>query len=139
MKTRQDIFNALQSVSNIMSGDLLGCEAGFWSIVSALRGPDMNNFVLYRLSEIEKISVETLKYATTGVIRYNSGIAKSNSGGCISHTDTKEYADIRSKLNNYPKDIPVHFISHAKGAFNVLGLKWDEVNPDLKGEISYKV
>lgn len=139
MKTRTKVKNALSTVSDMMVGDLGGEESKFWHIISALRGPDLDSHVIYKLSETETIYADQLKEAVTAVIRYNLGLFQDNSGGCIVRTDTEEFAEIRRKFNKGGHDICRHFLSHSRLAFEALDLKWDEVNPDLQGEISYKV
>lgn len=132
----RDILNVLTDISEIVS------EKGrngrdLWDILSALRGPDFDTGIRYKLSDTLTIDCFDLKDATTAVIRYNMGVSKDNAKLAISHPDSSDYARIRILLDR--SDIPAHFIVHAKKAFESLDLKWDEVNPDLQGEISYKV
>lgn len=83
-----------------------------WNVLSALRGPDAEDN-------------HELKLATTGVIRYHFlGKTRGSMHGSTVLPDTEEAAKLRRQYTN----VWSHFISHAKDAFEALGLKWDEVN-----------
>ena len=110
-----------------------------WSILTALRGPDID-------ISLPEWSSTQIKAATTGVIRavfLNIKIdpIKAKTGTCYSDMgyiigrDCTEYAQIRQVLwqkyytrARYKDD---HFVSHAIAAFKNLGLEWSEVNKHL--------
>jgi hypothetical protein len=95
----------------------------FADILSALRGPDDGDAMK--------------KEATTAVIRreffkrvgYNSAeIADMQWDFHMAiHEDEEILRDWR--LHNMGDPETDHFLRHAKNAFQVLGLKWDQVNP----------
>lgn len=98
-------------------------DVDLWWVLSALRGPDTDE------------DYGMLKGATTAVIRHKIGLKDESDDGdtCYPftvHGDSALYLDVRLK-NSYSNTdewkIP-HFIRHAKAAFMVLGLKWEEVN-----------
>lgn len=89
-----------------------------WDILSALRGPDSNDYIL--------------KSATTCVIRSYAGVPERNSQAIV-HVDTEDAAEVRRSVDagthkHYGSAPSHHFILHAKKAFEALGLKWNEVN-----------
>lgn len=95
-------------------------DGEFWDVISALRGPDMSN-------------CNTLKYATTAVIRKKLGI--SENAGLSSYKDYPSAVQVRIKFsdntiknNSSDPSLSYHFLNHAQNAFNALCLKWDEVN-----------
>lgn len=130
----ENVLQVLTTISEIVS-ERNRDGRNLWDIMSALRGPDFDVKNCYKLSDTLTIDCYDLKEATTAVIRYNMGVARDNAKSVISHPDSEEYVRIRSFLEM--SDIPYHFIAHSIGAFEALGLKWNEVNPDLRGEISY--
>jgi hypothetical protein len=94
-----------------------------WDVLSALRGPD------YEGSED--------KDATTVVIREAFLGPKTKVFPADFAVDSAERAERRKDM--VAGDVPLpeisesyHFYTHARNAFDALGLKWDEVNPPAK-------
>ena len=83
-----------------------------WWVLSALRGPDFTETFPYKT-----------KKAITGVLRHQIGLIPL-SIAFVNELDCKEYSDDRQQQRHNDD----HFYYHAKEAFNVLGLKWGEVN-----------
>ena len=99
-----------------------------WNILSALRGPDSENW---------GIGIRE-KSATTAIIRHKvfGATLENSSVGVSSHPDRQDYADYR-KTDNF---ISSHFSSHTKEAFSALNLKWSEVNtPKTKKKTKKKI
>jgi len=85
-----------------------------WNILSALRGPDHEG------------SYDT-KLVTTAIIRsrlLGKDVGR-NTGVVFNSSDT--HAEDRRSLS-----MSIHFLRHARYAFDALGLKWDENNYDIK-------
>jgi len=91
-----------------------------WWVLSALRGPDEQN-------SQNGISDHDAKWATTEVIRGRLGLWENgNQASCLSSTsDTADKLELRKRIVTTGDN---HFGYHARMAFHVLGLKWDEVN-----------
>jgi hypothetical protein len=91
----------------------------FWLVVSALRGPDKDEFV-------PEFST-SVKSATTAVIRYKLGVVSSP---LDVNEDTEDRVELRKALLYGPlyDRVGGHFILHARNAFGALGLKWGELN-----------
>src|SRR4051812_36069191 len=105
-----------------------------WFILSALRGPDSD---VYPILETNKVLLykESIKEATTELIRAKIGMSIRNIAGCmVSYTDNPEKLAVRKKLDQRPG----HFTHHAKMAFQVLGMSWDEVNPPIPRPLTEK-
>jgi hypothetical protein len=101
-------------------------QSDLWRLMTALRGPDY--------TEMDYLVTEEIKSSTTGVIRYaflklgDPSIyddGRSDIYGAIINPDSQAACDMRIKLARNAN----HFINHARSAFLILGLKWDEVNP----------
>ena len=104
----------LREISKAVNGYNNAWGAELWNILTALRGPDNHS--------------DELKDATTAVIRWYAGIPQENSGYAISLPDSEASAEFRVKLLKNLKGKDRHFVSHARGAFEALGLNWYEVN-----------
>lgn len=99
-----------------------------WDLLTALRGPDFRD-------TIDCLGYFQVKESTTAVIRY--AIGGSSKSGYICLPDTIAKVEIRRMLRDYFQKIhstdlgwegKFHFVKHAMKAFEVLGLKWDELN-----------
>ena len=114
---------------------LASTEEGY-DVMTALRGPDFEGH-------------ENIKYAITAVLRYHVGISSHNLFGCFAWADTSENVEVRKSLvvpmdNTYGykgyhhRNTSIvgayrqyyHFIRHSQKAFEAMGMKWDELNPD---------
>ena len=104
----ESIIKQIAQIANTSDG---------WDVLSALRGPD---------AQPEELGINV---ATTGVIRHKLGI---NNWAIVAGADTPSSLSVRTKLNYSDsleyKAVGSHFIRHAKLAFVILGLKWNEVN-----------
>jgi hypothetical protein len=87
-----------------------------WDVLSALRGPDYEE------------SVD--KDATTAVIREAFLGPKTQVFPADFAVDSAERAERRDDMVSGSESY--HFLSHARNAFDALGLKWFEVNPPAK-------
>lgn len=114
---------------------------GLWSILTALRGPD----VVLNSDEAKTFGFNEsrLKEATTAVIRHElyRGVERRESrpNGAIINPDSEAHRAVREAAWKACTDAALtsggngykylwHFTVHAKAAFLALGLKWDEVN-----------
>jgi hypothetical protein len=80
-----------------------------YNILTALRGPDVNDY-------------DALKDATTAIIRGVALPAVSLVGAIVNDKDKRSFVESRTMLRGG------HFISHAEEAFTALGLKWNRFN-----------
>jgi hypothetical protein len=101
LKTIVDFINTHDQSSNT--------PTDLWSILTALRGPDDGD--------------AEAKVATTGVIRNHLGL-NTEIWRFVVCKDKQTYAELRQKCEFTSS----HFFSHARIAFQALGLKWNEVN-----------
>lgn len=83
-----------------------------WNILTALRGPD----------EVDSLH---WKASTTGVIRHTLGLKNNDVAGFLSNEDSLSFVGTRTVDESEHSH---HFTSHARYAFESLGLNWDEVN-----------
>ncbi|HEX9052290.1 MAG TPA: hypothetical protein VF841_17305 [Anaeromyxobacter sp.] len=96
-----------------------------WHVLTALRGPDASDL--------------WVKHATTAVIRHHA------LGGEFIYGDespdsirlAKQRGEMHAEqqvgayaIRSAERRVPYHFYSHARRAFEALGLKWELVNPD---------
>lgn len=119
----EEQLDLLDSIVQQIHNDSSNLNSDFWSVVSALRGPDKDEF------PIKHIPV-SIKEATTGVIRYKTGIM-SGLSGLVSNKDSSTSVLVRNLLDNNNEVIERvgwHFIQHAKNAFTALGLEWHQLN-----------
>ncbi len=89
-----------------------------WQVLSALRGPDSESI--------------DAKEASTSVIRHAIGL--TDTGNLIINPDGEGKLAMRTDLDEggwtkLRANTSFHFTHHTRQAFEVLGLKWDEVNP----------
>lgn len=110
----------LDVLDNILvQGDVDAKE--LWTVLSALRGPDIKQDYL-------------MKHSTTSVIRAvafpKASVEATDLGGPVyaSMTNDSEEAALYRSGQEYGG----HFMFHAMSAFSALGLKWGEVNPPVK-------
>lgn len=89
----------------------------FWDVLSALRGPDS---ICRNLS-----TIGPLKSATTAVIR-DTVVGSSRYLNRIVDLSSDSELHVSVRQQKFPEEW--HFLSHAKQAFEALGLKWDELN-----------
>ena len=103
----------LQQVANFLNSDVSdAAKHELWDVLAALRGPDLEN--------------NSIKNATTAVIRNALGIRRGFGYSVNTNPDCNTYVAIR--LNTFNG---CHFHNHVAEAFHALGLKWDQLNPDV--------
>lgn len=88
----------------------------FWDVISALRGPDV---------EYDYYATWLNKMATTAVIRGAVGVRP------MSHKLVVESTDVWAARRMTTDFKSPHFVDHARGAFDALGLSWHEDNGEL--------
>jgi hypothetical protein len=115
---------------------------GCWDVMSALRGPDQVSFID---GQARRISGDTVKEATTAVIRYKvfglgSAVWQRHHLDKNLHVpvsgllllvgpDNSDKCEVRKNLSEAIKVWgDNHFILHARNAFAALDLSWEEVN-----------
>ena len=119
---KDKVRKALDAIDEILSGKDSFAATYMWDVLSALRGPDVDD--------------QGLKDATTSVIRAaafpKTSILSTMHGGRVGASmapDTDAKANLRAGLATTQIN---HFMFHANVAFSVLGLKWKEKNEGLK-------
>jgi hypothetical protein len=86
-----------------------------WCVLAAMRGPDSQE--------------HQPKDASTAVIRW--AVLQKTGNSFIANPDSQKRAEYRRE-GKVRFGSSAHFSSHARMAFKALGLKWDEVNPDIR-------
>lgn len=124
----ESIKKVLEPSENSEDSELWSDSYELWIILTALRGPDLRG---HYFDAPHAITHHDIKKATTGVIRYAALGQAPILAGAGANDDSKELAAIRRiPMILNPRGDPglIHFLDHAKAAFDVLGLKWNEVN-----------
>ncbi len=98
-----------------------GEKKALWDILTALRGPDQSAFARSSDGSRSVIDSDTVKDATTAVVRDALGLTPLRGlVGIVSGCDAPELAKVRSDIG----DNFGHFLAHVRAAFDALDLKW---------------
>lgn len=118
MATRRSFRKMLDQIDKfLLAGDDQALK--LWNVLSALRGPDSGDY--------------NIKESFTEVIRTAAFPATAQSGA-RNIPATFAYRDYKTNLGTRQEAQPSHFRSHARAAFEALGLNPDIVNEELYGK-----
>jgi hypothetical protein len=98
-----------------------------WEVLTALRGPDGPEDEAAKRVTTAVIRHKALPRTSSKSVVYTPKERYAETTGAVSQADQEEGPAIRQVLRS------THFSEHARNAFAVLGLKWEEVNVDANG------
>lgn len=98
-----------------------------WSMLTALRGPDNGHDDLKEATTIP-FRTAFFKEAAKSAGMQTGALVKSHS---LNRERAKNFRlNLYTKASGIKDNKEIHFINHARLAFNAIGLKWEDINEE---------